>query len=160
MKFIKTGLGMIAFCIMGFNVCIAQPFEVVKATRQPFAGGVVGRSGISFVLILETKLHDATPDTVWINGYVYPIDSFRKNGQYAKSFDTVTHKIRFSILVSEQHNDPRRRMPNQPVDTEPVKTEHAKSTLDGTALISYKHKKKQHFFTVKSFTELKRLNYP
>jgi hypothetical protein len=160
MKFIKTELGIIVFCILAVTDCAAQPFEVVKATRQHWAGGVVGRSGITYRIELETKSPGMTPDTVWINGYVYPIDSFRKDGQYIKAFDSATRKIKFSILVGEQHDSPNRRMPNQPQITEPKKQEHIRATEAGTALISYMHKKKQHFFTVKSFTELKQLNYP
>ncbi len=158
MKYIKTGLCVIILLFICMGMVSAQTFTVIKATRQPWAGGVAGHFGINYFIELETSSHESVPDTVWINGNAYPIDAFSPKGQYMKSIDSLTHKVKYSILLSEQHNNARMRG-YQKQDTTGEKPKHVRS-FEGAALISYMHKKKQRFFTVKSFTELKPLNYP
>jgi len=136
----------------------AQEFNIVKATRQNWAGGVVGRSGTTYIIVLETKSDKMIPDTIWINGNVYPV-KYTPNGEYNKTMDTATHMVKFSFLMSETHFRTGRPHP-QITDTASEPKKLIRPTPGGTALISYRRKKKQHFFTVKSFTELKQLNYP
>ncbi|HTA26929.1 MAG TPA: hypothetical protein VK809_04025 [Bacteroidia bacterium] len=160
MKYIKTGLLVVNILLAGISSVTAQSFKTIKATRQHWAGGVVGRFGINYFIELATSSHTSIPDTVWINGYVYPISSFSSNGQYSKKTDSVTHEIHYSILVSEAHDQyANKRYPNQKKDTITAKPLHLRA-FEGAALISYRYKKKQRFFTVKSFTDLKQLNYP
>ncbi len=160
MKYIKIGLLVLNICLASVSFVTAQAFKTIKATRQHWAGGVVGRSGINYLIEVATSSHTSIPDTVWINGYVYPITAFSSSGQYTKKTDSVTHEIHYSILVSEAHDQyANKRYLNQKKDTAIAKPLHLRP-FEGAALISYHYKKKQHFFMVKSFTDLKQLNYP
>jgi len=148
-----------AICILLFlNVCSAQTIKLVKATRQAWSGGVAGSHGYYYRIEFQTKLKNLTPDTVWINNMVYPADFSGKNGGYIRKVDSVTHEMTYSILIDEAHNDFRGPLKQQK-NTPPEKPEHIRQ-FQGVAMISYELKHKQHFYIIKSFTELKALNYP
>jgi hypothetical protein len=143
--------------------CSAQLFKLIKATRQHWSGGVAGRSGIYYAISIETGLKNAVPDTVWINNIAYPLDFSGKNNAYKRTFDSVAHKITYSISAEEVHNELNMRP--YPIKKDTVKKAQAPIVkpvrqFKGAALISYRHKHKQRFFTVNSFTDLKPLNYP
>jgi hypothetical protein len=141
------------------NLCPAQEFNLIKATRQRWNGGVVGNWGINYYIEIETRSHTITPDTVWINGKVYPISFSDKNSSCKKSVDSINHKTIFEISEGEAHRDARMIHNHLPADTQSAKPDIARP-FEGAALISYIEKHKQHFFIVKFFTQLPPLNYP
>jgi hypothetical protein len=158
MKRIKFSfLFLIGFCCL---TCFAQPFKVVKATRQKWSGGVAGRWGINYYIEIKTNLKTPLPDTLWINNTTYPLDFSGKSYSNKCTFDSVTHKIVFEISVSEEHNDSFRRGPLVKKDTAKKGQEKPTRQFQGVALISYSYQKKQHFLTINSFSELKPIEYP
>ena len=157
MKKFKTTIFLLS--ILFCSLCSSQAFQTVSATRQPWSGGVVGRHGIYYKLELETKLKSALPDTIWINNVYYPLDFSGKNIGYKRVVDSAKHLIVYYISVSESHFDPTRNSPLVKKDTAASAPMHIRH-FEGAAMLSYRQKRKQHFFIVKSFTELKTLNYP
>ena len=142
------------------GVCISQSFKLDKATSQGWAGGVAGHHGVNYYIELETASRKIAPDTVCVNGNVYPINFSPTNGSYVRTIDSITHQIKYVFSISESHNDFRNlRHPNQQNDTA-ARTHKAIRTFSGAAMISYTLKHKQHFFIVNSFTRLPQLNYP
>ncbi|HTB99247.1 MAG TPA: hypothetical protein VK705_01050 [Ferruginibacter sp.] len=155
----KNKITFLVYCILFCFIGKAQSLKVTKSTKQRWAGGVVGNSGINFNLELETDFKNAIPDTVWINGNDYPLDFAAHNGRYERTMDSVTHKIKYTILISESHSGGYGGPPHPKTDTAKAKHKPVRK-FEGVALISYIHKHKQLFLTVKSFTELPPLNYP
>ena len=165
MKTIKLAFLLAVSCqLCAIGSGSAQSFHVLKATSQRWAGGVAGHFGVYYSIELETSSPSISPDTVWINGQVYPVTPVAKNGSMIRSTDSVTHKIKYTISVSESHNQfngPRYRQQENPPakDTATEKPKPVRQ-FDGAAMISYRVKHKQRFFIIKSFTALKQLNYP
>jgi len=159
MKPIKLAfLLAISYQLLFIKPCSAQSFSLLKATSQHWSGGVVGHYGVNYFIEIETSSRRITPDTIWIDGFVYPMNFSVNDGRFIRTIDSVTHQIKFRILVSESHMD-FRRPPNLPADTTAEKPKHLR-TFSGAALISYTLKHKEHFYTIKSFTRLTQLNYP
>lgn len=150
---------VLVFQMLTVSGCGAQSFNLLKATRQGWAGGVAGHHGINYHIEIETASHKIHPDTVWINGKVYPLNSTFKDGRTVRTVDSVTHKVKYTISVGEAFND----FPLQPrrpgSDTAATKAKPVRQ-FNGVALISYMAGRKQHFFIIKSFTRLPQLNYP
>lgn len=140
--------------LLAIGCCTAQPFSVITATKQMWNGGVVGHSGINYHLELTTKYKTLCPDTVWVNGKVYPIDFTVKSSDTKRTVDSVTHKITYTISVAESHNRFIIQADTTAGNQKPVRH------FEGAAMISYMEKHKQRFFIIKSFTTLKPLNYP
>jgi len=160
MKIVKIAyLLLIGFLLLTFNHCIAQAFTIVKATRQGAAGGVVGNYGANYWFELETSSKKNIPDTIWVDGNIFPINFSHKDGRNTRSFDSATHKIKYTILVSWFHTGNRGPNQNMP-DTASAKKPMHMRQFEGGALVSYTVKHKQHFFIIKSVTRLKQLNYP
>jgi len=149
---------VISYRLLAGSHCTAQTFKVDTATSQRWAGGAVGHSGVKYYIELETSSKNIKPDTVWINGYVYPVDFSLKNGESKCIIDAVTHKIKYALWFDEVHNTIRSN-PNLPIDTTAQKSKSIRQ-FEGAALISYLVKHKQRLFTIKSFTRLPQLNYP
>ena len=149
-----------AVMVMQFGIARnsqAQSFHLVKATCQRWAGGVVGHSGVNYYIELETSSPAIIPDTVWVDGRTYPINFTSKSGNETRTVDSVTHKITYSIWARESHIQVNPMMKGDLNDTASGKFVRS---FEGAALVSYRLKHKQHFFTVKSFTQLQQLNYP
>ncbi len=159
----KIKIAFLFLTVLYNTGCSAQTFKLVKATCQRWSGGVVGRTGINYNISIESKLKNAVPDTAWINNIAYPLDFSGKNNAYKISHDSVTHKIIYNIITSETHNSLNMRNGPQRKDTAAKPAEPVAKPVrqfKGVALISYRYKHKQRFFTIESFTELKQLNYP
>ncbi len=158
MKSIKVAF--FAVLLMLFGVArygSAQSFHLVKATSQRWAGGVAGHFGVNYYIELETSSPAIIPDTVWVDGRTYPINFTSKRGNEIRTVDSVTHKITYSIWARESHIQVNPMMKGAENDTATGKPAR---NFEGVALVSYELKHKQHFFTVKSFTQLPQLNYP
>src|ERR1039457_6613824 len=90
------------FTIHGF----AQDFKVTIATSQNWSGGACCRYGTNYVIEVESKSDNITPDTVWINGNYYPLNfSARPYPLNVKSYDSLRHVFIYSIAVGEFHDD-------------------------------------------------------
>lgn len=148
----------VSYQLLAINYCGAQSFTLIKATSQRWAGGVAGHYGVNYYIELETSSSKIKPDTVWINGEVYPINYSGKDGMHIRSIDSVNHKIKFCINEGESHSDFNRQL-KIPADTVAKKPKPIRH-FDGVAMISYTLKHKQRFFIVKNFTSLPPLNYP
>ena len=148
---------------------IAQDFKVIKATKQGWAGGAYGRTGINYRIEIETKSDKLIPDTIWVNGNFYPLDfAERPYPLNTKRYDSLRHVYIFSFPVSETHNvvPPPQFNNNMPkVDSTEIKAKaeylaHHKKEFKGEALITYQKKKKQCSFIIKESPPLKNLMYP
>lgn len=146
---------MIAVCTAA--VSQAQTFRVIKATRQSYAGGVAGNYGTGYNIEIATRSHTAIPDTVWIDGNFYALNFKTKQGNMLQKTDSVTHEITYTISVGESHSQFNKNLKKS--DTAGEKPKSVRQ-FRGAALISYTMGHTQHFFTVKSFTVLPRVNYP
>lgn len=147
--------------VLSGGICAAQSFSAITATKQRWAGGVVGNSGVNYHIELETANPRFIPDTVWINGNVYPIDFSIKDGRFIRTFDSVHHWVKYSISVGESYNQYNNMHPFPlPKNSGGTDTTSAIRHFSGAVMISYEVKRKQHFFIIKSFTELPPLNYP
>lgn len=155
-------LTVLLFCLI-IGESNAQDINLIKATSQKWAGGVCCRYGTYFKFIMQTKMDNITPDTVWVNGNFYPL-KYSDDGQYGntKKFDSLTHLTTYTIAVGETHDDaphPFINDNNSKSDSSAIKNV-PKKQFAGAALISYQYKKKQCTFIVKEFTILKSLAYP
>ena len=156
-----TYLLAISLSLLAINHCAAQAFTVIKATSQFWAGGVVGNYGANYTFELEPSSKKIVPDTVWINGAVFPIDFSKKDGRTTSSIDSVTHKLKYTIIETDFHtNYKNMHLPNQPPDTTATQKPMHVRQFEGAAMFSYMLKHKQHFFIVKSLTRLRQVNYP
>lgn len=153
-------LAFLAALLIQFGIArqgTAQSFHLVKATCQRWAGGVAGHYGVNYYIELETSSPAIIPDTVWVDGKTYPINFTAKNGSGTRTVDSITHKITYAIWARESHTETNPMLKGAPTDT--VSGKPARN-FNGAALVSYRLKHKEHFFTVKSFTQLAQLNYP
>lgn len=144
------------------NYCLAQSLQLIKATRQGYAGGVAGHYGINYTIVAATKSYTVIPDTLWVNGKAYPIDYKTKEGNATRKIDSTKHTVMYTITVTEAHNQfhrPPMEGGSQGNDTTLKKTGQIRQ-FDGAAMISYMVKHKQRFFIIKSFTLLEQINYP
>jgi len=159
MKSIKVAFFAVLFILLGMaRYSQAQSFHLVKATCQRWAGGVAGHYGVNYYIELETSSPAIIPDTVWVDGKTYPINFTSKSGNELRKIDSVTHKITYSIWARESHMEVNPMMKGAGSDT--AASGKPARSFEGAALVSYRLKHKQHFFTVKSFTQLPQLNYP
>ena len=141
--------------------CRAQPYRVIKSTSQHVAGGVVGNYGTNYHIELEANSKKTVPDTIWINGKVYPLNLSAKNSGIAASVDSITHKIRYSIWESDFHSGFNRHQNNTQSQNDTItKKNKPVRQFQGAAMVSYLLKGKEHFFIIQSFTLLPQLNYP
>ncbi len=154
MKNFKVVLFFMA--ILNGGMIHAQTFKVLKATKQPWSGGVAGHYGADYDIELETSLHTIVPDTMWINDNVYPLSFSTPNNECKRTVDSVTHRIKYSISATEAHDEMRSRSPNEPAAPKSKYARH----FQGAGMISYQKKHKQYFFIIKSFTVLDAINYP
>lgn len=149
----------IGYQLLAIGYSPAQSFKLVKATSQNLSGGVAGQRGSYYRFEIQTNSKKLTPDTIWINNSVYPIDISGKNKGVTCSLDSVTHTITYSIALGESHFDFNRPPKSLKKDTTAKPTKPVKQ-FDGAAMISYRIKNKQHFYIVKSFTQLTPISYP
>ncbi len=149
--------------LMAAGYCSSQsPFTVTKATSQRWSGGVVGHHGITYNIEIQTKLKTFTPDTVWINNICYSLDFLGRNENFTRQIDSATHLITFTISVGESQFYRRGVQFTAPKDTT-ITTEPSKKEIRqfaGAAMIEYRIKRKHYYYIIKSFTQLKPLNYP
>lgn len=158
MKKIKILLiSAIGYLLLAGNHCTAQPFKLIKATSQSWAGGVVGHYGTNYFIELESTSKTLIPDTVWIDGQVYALNFSVKDGTAISTVDSVTHKIKYFIRESEAHN--QYASPNRNTDMATEKPKPVRQ-FDGAAMVSYMQKHKERFFIIQSFIRLQQLNYP
>jgi hypothetical protein len=154
----QVKLNLIILNLICFSVCHSQIFTLVKATSQHWSGGVVGHYGTNYEIVLETQSKSAIPDTVWINGAVYPIHISKQNNNCKCTIDTATGKITYDISIGEIHNHLNQKNNADTKDTlspGPNSIRH----FDGEAMISYKRKHKQRFYIIQSFDKLRPKNY-
>ncbi len=150
------------FCIMNGDAT-AQRIKLITATSQHWAGGVCCRYGANYNFVIQTKMNNITPDTVWVNGIFYPI-IFSDDGQSrnAHKFDSLTHLHTYIFTAAEFHDDAKNSFLNQnkeSKDSTAIKPVPIKE-FKGAAMITFQYKGKQCSFVVKDFTKLTNLMYP
>ncbi len=149
-------------CVLITSLCSAQTLKVTKATRQQWSGGVVGQHGVYYNFEFQTKSKSVIPDTIWVNNAYYVPDFSGKNRAYIRTVDSVTHIIKYAVTINESHHDFRRGPGVSEKDTVKATTTtpaHIRQ-FKGAAMVSYRLKHKQRFYILKTFTDLKPLNYP
>ncbi|MEI6816823.1 MAG: hypothetical protein WCL14_09460 [Bacteroidota bacterium] len=149
--------------MINFGFVVAQEIKITNATSQNWSGGVCCRYGTKFVINFQTANVAIIPDTVWINGYYYPL-IFQEHALWGttRKYDSLNRVFVFNVEAGESHDDARSKYPefNQAAEDSVKKNYPKAPSFTGVALFTYPYKGKQCSFTVKEFKRLKPLIYP
>ena len=140
----------------------AQKVSVISSTKQPWSGGVAGRSGArySFSLGFSSAKSQAVPDSIWIEDEVFPLKLSDATHTDGNMTSTATKRARiFQININLYHD--RYAMPgdagSKPHGDKVTPPVH----FDGIALVSWTYKGKKKFYEIKRLTNtLQAANYP
>jgi len=137
--------------ILLYNNVSAQHLKLVSATKQPFAGGVAGSQGNSYVFTLkiDNKHKSVKLSSIWTEEQQFDIanDRYTVTKEAFKDGRTVQISVRTSSATKIPGHT---RAP-----------QHAPIAYKGVALLGYTVNGKQQYFTVKKITKkLPPLSYP
>lgn len=137
--------------ILLINSATAQHLKLASATKQPYAGGVAGSQGNSYVFTLkiDNKHKSVKLSSIWIDEQQFDI----ANDRYTVTKEALKdgRTVQISVRTSSATKIPGHTRAPQPA---PVK-------YKGVALIGYTVNGKHQYFAIKKITkQLPPLSYP
>lgn len=137
----------------------AQKLSVVSATKQSWSGGVAGRHGTNYTIILKWGTGKEIPDSLYVEGKCIPLVINARNGN--TKMDSAKHT--YTIYTGVAYNDLNRFHPmpgdkdkQNKADSVPRQTRQ----YAGDALLIYHYKGKKRLLIIKEMKSLSPLNYP
>lgn len=150
---LRTLFILLSFLLM---TCRSEPFQIVDATSEAWAGGVKGSGrGVNYrvKLIVNRSSRVLQFDSLWVGERAYNVQASRPFPfQVDDGFKRKDTVIIYASLHQESDSDGE-LMPLPQTPRPPIK-------YDGDALLSYWLKGKRHFKVLKTVRELPRVDYP
>jgi hypothetical protein len=141
---------ILALLLLSFTAK-AQSVKLISATHTSWSGGVAGRHGDNYDIILELSKCSTQPlpDTIWIDNQRLPL-TIGAAGQQGNFNARLTHtkgKYRYEITVGTTHDEYVIPGVKEPEECKPpVK-------CNGIALLGYSYKGRQHYYTITHITK-------
>lgn len=137
------------------NILCGDKFVIADATSQEWHGGREETGYGTYyelTIIPKTNSENLMFDKLWIGDKYFEIQCFQK-GKRVKN-NTFNEGDTITIQINDAY------IPNK-FQKEKSKMKHEDLPLQykGEALLSYKHKNKRKYKTIKSFKKLENLNY-
>ena len=151
-------LSFISILLLASCVVQKETGTLIDATQQDWSGGIPGHYGSSYNFTIEFPTIKTTPvpDTVWINGHFFKLDTA---GNVTMKISRSAGKITYYIKVGFSINDMQNPAASQGKDPS---LKPAPRKYKGAALISYhqENSSKREYYIVPEIKIMTPVNYP
>ncbi len=141
------------------NKC--QPLKLVSASRMQWSGGIAGRHGVNYNLLLCCPAkYKIELDSVWFNTEgTYGLKQEENHSGFSLQVRTKPSStdITYEIIGGSFHDDGMRQYPD---DFEKLQDVTNPFRIKGEAVVSYIFNKKKYFLAVPAFVNNPPINYP
>jgi hypothetical protein len=146
-------------CIFSSVLQAQDLLKVIEVKQQNWAGGIAGRRGENYELILQsdTGRKRAVPDTVWIDNRCFEV-IYKETGPDRRANTTVERKNKKLIYTIRIHVDLSNY--NYPFDPLPPSSDNCSKPAEGKIVVSYRVGKRKRFLVINEVTMSPPLHYP
>jgi hypothetical protein len=150
---------LLLFIIICANVEAQENFKLIEARQQSWAGGVAGRRGENYELVLQSDSgrKRAILDSVWIDNRCFEI-VVKETGP-DKRANTIVERKDGKILYTTKINVDLSNY-NYPFDPVPPPVDNCSKPREGKIVVGYRVGKKKRFLIINEVKVLPSLNYP
>lgn len=135
--------------------------KVISASRTQWSGGIAGRHGTSYNLLLRSSFKNKiTLDSIWLTTEgCFDLKQEQNHSEFTLQMKTSSDKnfTTYEIIGGSFHDDNHRHYPD---DFEKLQDISNPFRVKGEAVVSYYFNKKKHFLSVPSLTNYPAINYP
>jgi hypothetical protein len=150
---------LLLFIIICANVEAQENFKLIEARQQSWAGGVAGRRGENYELVLQSDIgrKRAIPDSVWIDNRCFEI-VIKETGPDRRA-NTIVERKNGKIVYTTKINVDLSNY-NYPFDPVPPLVDNCSKPREGKIVVGYRVGKKKRFLIINEVKILPPLNYP
>ncbi len=152
---------LLAFHLFSAEARKLQPLKLISASRTPWAGGIAGRHGTNYNLVVSCSAkYKVKLDSIWFKEEgTYGLKQEENHSGFTMQVKTKSNPNNFTyeIIGGSFHDDGMRQHPD---DFEKLQDTSNPFRVKGVAVVSYIFKQKKYYLPVSAFTNNPPVNYP